>query len=122
MTRQFSIFLHRASFLFLLAMLGCTCTSGLASTNLSVWVLPDSRGRLPYQPDGLGNRLFDSSGAGYKSGLVPIPNAPVKVTISPVAGDNRANIQNAINQVQALSPDANGIRGAILLNAGVYPI
>jgi len=45
----------------------------------------------------------------------------VKVSISPIAGDNTANIQNAINQVAAMPLDANGFRGTVLLNAGIYP-
>src|SRR6185312_6282127 len=46
---------------------------------------------------------------------------PVKVTISPIAGDNTASIQAAINSVQAMPLDTNGFRGAVLLNAGEYP-
>src|ERR1051326_3501546 len=92
-----------------------------ASTNLSVWAFPDSSGRILQKPDALGNRILDNSYVGYKGGGVPLPVVPVKVTISPVAGDNTANIQAAINQVQALSLDTNGFRGAVLLNAGEYP-
>jgi hypothetical protein len=96
---------------------------GSAATNLSVWVYPGSSGRLIEQPDSLGNRVVDSSLVGYKSGLQPLPSSntvPVKVTISPVAGDNTANIQNAINQVAVMPMNAYGFRGAVLLTAGVY--
>jgi autotransporter-associated beta strand protein len=97
--------------------------SARASTNLSVWACPSSTGRLLYKADYLGNRILDTSGVGYKSGLVPLPTSntiPVKVTISPVGGDNTANIQTAINQVSAM-PLSNGFRGAVLLSAGTYP-
>jgi hypothetical protein len=47
---------------------------------------------------------------------------PVKITVSPIAGDDQTNIQNAINFVQGLTPDANGFRGAVLLNPGTYEI
>jgi len=96
-----------------------------ASTNLSAWVFPGSSGRMLYPADRLGNRLVDASGAGYKSGLLPLPlsnSVPVRTNVSPVAGDNRVNIQNAINYVQSLPLDANGFRGAVLLNAGEYPL
>ncbi len=77
---------------------------------------------LVYSNDNLGNHLPDFSYAGYEGGGVPLPVVPVKMTLSPVAGDNTANIQNAINSVSALSPDANGFRGTVLLNPGIYTI
>lgn len=86
------------------------------------WVYPGTNGLLQYYADNLGNRLPDFSFAGFKGGGVPLPVAPVKETISPVAGDNTANIQNAINAVSALTPDTNGFRGAVLLNPGTYTI
>lgn len=98
-------------------------SAALANTNLSVWVFPGPGGRLIYQPDYLGNRILDASGVGYKGGTIPLPNSntvPIKATISPVLGDNTANIQNAIDQVSALPLNTNGFRGAVLLNAGTY--
>ncbi|MDF2922169.1 MAG: hypothetical protein K0R57_1083 [Paenibacillaceae bacterium] len=71
------------------------------------------------------NRMPDFSYAGYKGGGVALPvrsSIPVKATLSPSGGDDRAQIQNAINTVSALSPDANGFRGAILLTAGTYQV
>jgi hypothetical protein len=100
-------------------------TNNFAATNLSVWVFPGASGRLLYRPDALGNRIVDASGVGYKGGVVPLPlsnTVPVRTNISPVVGDNRVNIQNAINYVQSLPLDANGFRGAILLNAGEYAL
>jgi autotransporter-associated beta strand protein len=116
---------YRLSALRVAALLvGLFVVRGSAGTNLSAWVYPGSSGRLIGQPDALGNRVVDGSGAGYRSGLLPLPSsnmAPVKVTISPVAGDNTANIQNAINQVAAMPMNSNGFRGAVLLTAGEYP-
>ena len=68
------------------------------------------------------NRLPDFSFCGYKGGGVPIPAVPTAVTVSPGAGDDTQAIQNAINAVSALAPDANGIRGAVLLKAGRYQV
>ena len=92
-----------------------------AGTNLSAWVFPGASGRLHRQPDALGNRLLDYNTVGYQGGGVPIPDVPVRVTISPVAGDNTANIQDAINAVKVLPQDTNGFRGAVMLAAGEYP-
>ena len=74
------------------------------------------------QPDALGNRVLDYSGVGYRGGTVPIPSVTVKTNISPVAGDDGASIQAAINYVASLPLDTNGFRGAVLLNAGEYQI
>jgi hypothetical protein len=86
------------------------------------WVHFDTNGLLAYYSDNLGNHLPDFSYAGYMGGGVPLPTVPVKLTIAPVAGDNTANIQDAINTVSALAPDTNGFRGAVLLAPGVYTI
>jgi hypothetical protein len=79
-------------------------------------------GRLLYLPDALGNTVPDFSHAGYKGGGVRLPTAPIKVTLSPPAGDAGAAIQAAIDQVAALPPDGEGIRGAVLLRRGTYRI
>ena len=50
----------------------------------------------------------------------PIPSVPVKETVWPVAGDNTANLQAAIDKVSALPLDKNGFRGAVLLKMGYY--
>ncbi|MBE9599071.1 hypothetical protein [Pedobacter sp. MC2016-24] len=68
------------------------------------------------------NIIPDFSTAGYKGAGVALPEIPVKKTITTVAGDNRLNIQNAINEVKNLPPDANGFRGAVLLQAGTYEV
>lgn len=78
---------------------------------------------LVYSNDNFGNRLPDFSFAGYEGGGVAIPtNVPVKQTLSPIPGDNTAQIQNALNAVSALTPGTNGFRGEVLLNPGTYQI
>jgi hypothetical protein len=86
------------------------------------WVHFGTNGLLSYYSDNLGNHLPDFSYAGYMEGGVPLPVVPVNLTISPVAGDNTASIQDAINTVSAIPPDTNGFRGAVLLNPGVYTV
>jgi autotransporter-associated beta strand protein len=88
----------------------------------SIWAFPGADGHMLYQPQPLGDHIQDYGMVGYMGGTVPIPNVPVKATISPVAGDNTANIQNAINTVAALPLDATGFRGAVVLNPGTYSI
>jgi hypothetical protein len=68
------------------------------------------------------HRLPDFSFAGYKRGGVSLPTAAVAVTLTPLAGDNRASIQAAIDQVSAQPPGADGLRGAVLLKAGTYQV
>jgi autotransporter-associated beta strand protein len=95
-----------------------------AATNLSTWVYPGPSGRLLSRPDFRGNRIPDSSGVGYRSGIVPLPSpsiVPVRTNVTPVIGDNTANIQSAISYVSGLPIDSNGFRGAVLLSAGTYP-
>ena len=82
----------------------------------------DGSGHLTYTPDEKGNVLPDFSYVGYHHGEKPIPDVPVAKTIYPVAGDNHAHIQSAIDEVGALPADANGHKGAVLLNAGLYEV
>jgi hypothetical protein len=83
-------------------------------------VYPGPDGRLVYVPDDKGNIIHDTSHAGYRGGGVPIPTVPVKDTIWPVPGDNTAHVQAAIDRVSALPLDRSGLRGAVLLKAGIY--
>lgn len=77
-------------------------------------------GRLVYVPDEQGNTIHDASHAGYRGGGVAIPTVPVRETVWPIAGDNTAHVQAAIDKVSARTPDAGGWRGAVLLRAGYY--
>ncbi len=83
-------------------------------------VYPGVDGKLVYVPDELGDTIHDASHAGYGGGGIAIPIVAVRETIWPVAGDNTAHIQAAIDKVSALPLDANGFRGALLLRAGDY--
>jgi hypothetical protein len=83
-------------------------------------VHPGLDGRLRYVPDEQGNVIADASHAGYRGGGVAIPGVPVRETIWPVAGDNSAHIQAAIDRLAALPLDPDGLRGTLLLRAGYY--
>jgi len=83
-------------------------------------VHPGATGKLIYTADELGNTIPDFSHAGYGGGGTPIPTVPVKETVWPVAGDNTANLQAAIDRVSAMPLDQSGFRGAVLLKMGYY--
>ncbi|MCZ6673310.1 MAG: hypothetical protein O7C75_10275 [Verrucomicrobia bacterium] len=78
---------------------------------------------LFYKEDQFGNRIPDYSTAGYGSGTA-IPQVPNKLTLSPTGSteDDTRRIQEAIDKLSELEPDANGARGALLLEAGEYRV
>ncbi len=78
--------------------------------------------KLHYRTDERGNRIMDFSYAGYRAGGVRLPDAPAVKTLVPLEGDNTAQIQAAIDEVSARTPDANGLRGAVALKAGDYRV
>ncbi len=79
-------------------------------------------GKIVYARDERGNRVPDYSFAGYRGGGVAIPDVPVRARVSPSGGDDTAGIQKAVDEVDAMKPDANGIRGAVLLKKGRYTV
>jgi len=101
--------------LFLIVLL-----QGIAYAQNSSLVSIGTNGNLIYTPDSRGNVVPDFSAVGFMNGETPIPTVGVVLTVNPVAGDNLANVQNAINQVAAMPVDANGFRGTILFTAGTY--
>jgi hypothetical protein len=79
-------------------------------------------GRLAYTSDAEKNRIPDFSYAGYRYGEASLPTVAQVVRLTPAAGDNTARIQQALDQVGARTPDARGIRGAVVLAPGTYEI
>lgn len=65
---------------------------------------------------------LDFSHCGYAGGGVPIPDAPVRVTITPAEGDSTQRIQAALDYVAQLPADARGLRGAVLLLRGRHEV
>lgn len=112
--------------LFLLS--SCLAATLLAQTPIkaadSVWVSTGVSGRLIYTPDSQGDRILDFSSAGYRGqGVEALPsNVAVAATVSPVAGDDTASIQAAIDSVSLLPIGPDGFRGAVQLTAGQYDI
>lgn len=79
-------------------------------------------GKLVYAPDELGNRIPDFSYCGYMASDEPIPEATVRVVVPVKPGDATSRIQAALDYVAGLPADKNGVRGAVLLNKGVYHV
>lgn len=102
--------------------LSILCLPLLAQTWQSNLLKMDNEGNLTYYPDDNGFIIPNFSHAGYKGGDAELPTVEVKKTISPIAGDNTAHIQAAIDEVAQLLPNANGHKGAVLLSAGKYEI
>lgn len=80
------------------------------------------KGTLVYIPDALNNRIPDFSYCGYKASEQPIPLVDIKVVVPVTKGDATLRIQSALDYVAALPADANGFRGAVLLQKGVYEV
>jgi len=106
-------------FFFLFILSNINAQNNWQSALLSI----DSSGKITYFADKDGYILPDFSHAGFKGGGIDLPEVATVKTISAIAGtDNTQNIQTAIDYVGSLPKDANGIRGAVLLNAGKYDI
>jgi hypothetical protein len=93
-------------------------------TGKSEWVSFNAQGKLVYKTTEKGDRITDSSHAGYMGGGVALPDVPVKKTVAPLANgaDCTQLIQTALNEVAEMPPDAKGFRGAVLLEPGNYVI
>ena len=118
---RFTIYDLRLAIFVLLAAF-VPCFGYAAPTKLSPIVSVGSDGHLVYDADARGNHVPDFSTCGYAGGDREIPNAPVRVVVSPVTGDETARIQKAIDYVGGLVADSNGIRGAVLLLKGRHQV
>jgi hypothetical protein len=85
-------------------------------------VQANQSGLPEYTRDARANRIPDYSYCGYMASEQLIPEVPVKAVVSWMPGDNTARIQQAIDYVSSLEPDAQGFRGAVLLEKGCYEI
>ena len=79
-------------------------------------------GKLVYKADANGDRIPDFSYCGYMASNQAIPFVPVQVVVPNKKGDATLRIQSALDYVASLPADANGFRGAVLLNKGVYEV
>lgn len=102
-------------------------TAGLLSMTVNAgqptdFPLTVKDGKVTYKTDARGNRMLDFSTCGYRNSSRRIPDVANVVFIPWKAGDNSSRIQKAIDYVSSLPTDANGFRGAILLDKGEFEI
>lgn len=86
--------------------------SVLHAQAISEWVFGGPDHRLHYRTDPRGNSIMDFSSAGYRGGGVKLPSVVAAQRLTPVAGDNTARIQAALDHAT----------GAVVLAAGEYEI
>jgi hypothetical protein len=111
--------LCKCFFLFSVITLAITDFCIAQSSAKSEWVYHDAKGKLQYKTLESGDKIMDFSYAGYMGGGVKIPAVDVKIILNPIAGDNSAAIQQAIDEVSKMKL-VNGFRGTVLLKPGVY--
>src|SRR5215471_5245212 len=84
----------------------------LPAQTQSEWAYIGADHHLHYKTDAHGNHIMDFSSAGYRAGGVKLPAPAAAKRLSPIQGDNTAQIQSALN----------GATGAVVLAAGEYEI
>jgi hypothetical protein len=108
--------------IFIPLLLAFTFMANAGQKKVSPIVSMGKDGSLVYDADGHGNRVPDFSTCGYAGADRQIPQAPVRVVVSPIIGDETTRIQKAIDYVAGLPADTNGIRGAVLLLRGRHEV
>lgn len=103
-----------------IALVGMRVGSAADASRRYVHVGPD--GRLIYETSDRGDRMPDYSHAGFLGGGVEPPLVPALVVVSPIDGDDTAEIQRAVDYVSRQPRGADGFRGAVLLEAGTYEV
>lgn len=96
--------------------------AGFVHVNAQTFAVRTDGQHLSYVKDSRGNRLLDYSTCGYRNSNVDIPSVKGVVFVSHREGDNSERIQRALDYVASLKPDANGFRGAVLLDKGTFDL
>ncbi|MEM8524764.1 MAG: T9SS type A sorting domain-containing protein [Bacteroidota bacterium] len=94
-----------------------------AQINTSI-LYETENGCLEYISDKNGNRIPDFSYAGCQIDTIvrALWRNSESRSIAPIEGDNTQHLQVAIDSIAELPLDANGFRGHLILEAGVYEI
>jgi hypothetical protein len=118
---------NRANFAFALFLFLLAGTNyGYSSNGIAPKIKPvppiiaGTGGRMEYTTDSQGDRVPDFSYCGYKASEQSIPDVPVKIVVSAIAGDATLRIQSALDYVATLPLDKDGFRGAVLLGKGLH--
>ena len=91
-------------------------------TKMPPLILRGENGKLTYVADSLGNRVPDYSYCGYRLSDEPVPWVENRVFVPCQEGDATLTIQTAIDRVASLPADADGFRGAVLLDKGTFAL
>ncbi len=78
--------------------------------------------QLTYTFSERGDRVLDYSCCGYRASDEPLPVVAPVWHFACREGDNSAAIQEALDRLAALPPDARGFRGALLLGEGRFEL
>lgn len=106
-----------------------TLLSGICLAALPLWAAAQpapaltvdrATGTIDYAVEADGDRMPDYSHAGYALSETGIPWVEAKVFVRHRPGDMTARVQAAIDHVSHLAPDAEGFRGAVLLDTGTF--
>ncbi|MFT3935722.1 MAG: hypothetical protein QM726_18990 [Chitinophagaceae bacterium] len=108
--------------LVLFSVLLATGELAIAQKNTKPAPIVVDKNKITYNADSLGNRVPDFSYCGYMASEKAIPEAPVKVVVPVASGDATLRIQSALDYAAGLPLDANGFRGAVLLQKGNYEV
>lgn len=106
----------------ILLILGFSVQISSAQEWQSEFIKIKKDGHFQYIADQKGNTIPDFSHVGYHQNTKAIPQVQVVATLSATGDNDEAKIQEAINELAKKQPEANGIRGAILLKKGSYKI
>ena len=97
-------------------------TVGFVQMNAQTFAVQTKGEHLSYVTDDRGNRVLDYSTCGYRNSNVDIPNVDNVVFVPCQTGDNSERIQRALDYVGSLKPNADGFRGAVLLDKGTFEL
>ena len=97
-------------------------TVGFVQMNAQTFAVQTKGEYLSYVTDDRGNRVLDYSTCGYRNSNVDIPNVDNVVFVPCQTGDNSERIQRALDYVGSLKPNADGFRGAVLLDKGTFEL
>ncbi len=92
----------------------------VTTPNSPIHITPE--GKVVYKAYDNGDRVPDFSFCGYRASEAAIPFVAARVVVPAAEGDMTGRIQAAIDHVSSLPVDANGFRGAVLLEKGTYTI
>jgi len=104
-------------------LLAILATAAAVAAPESSWVFRAADGQLDYRIEADGDRIPDFAAVGFGAGWTDLPAAPpAMISLAPIAGDNTARIQAALDAVGDMPLQPSGFRGAVLLTGGSYEI